>query len=72
MNKDGSVYLNIVESVVNDLKNIDFNNFVVIRSTVPPGTCDSLNVYFMPEFLTEKNYENDFINKNFFVFFNFK
>ncbi len=68
MNKDGSVYLNIVESVVNDLKNIDFNNFVVVRSTVPPGTCDSLNVYFMPEFLTEKNYENDFINNNLWIF----
>ena len=33
---------------------------VVIRSTVPPGTADKLYCYFMPEFLTEKNYINDF------------
>ena len=35
---------------------------VVVRSTVPPGTSDSLGVHFMPEFLTEKNWERDFTN----------
>ena len=43
------------------LETIKYNNFVVLRSTVP-GTSDVLKVYFMPEFLTEKNYEYDFIN----------
>ena len=64
MMKDGSCYLNILESVVSDLSKIkslnDIN--VVIRSTVPPGTADRLNCFFMPEFLTEKNYLNDFKN----------
>ena len=62
MNDDGSCYLNIVKSVMDDLKKINFENFVVLRSTVPVGTSDDLNCYFMPEFLTEKNFINDFIN----------
>ena len=67
MNKNGSCYLDIVNNVIKDLKKIidPSKNFIVIRSTVPPGTSNKLNVYFMPEFLTEKNYINDFImNKN--------
>ena len=65
MNKDGSCYLNIINSVMKDLKNIDYRGFVVLRSTVPAGTCDKLKCRFMPEFLTEKNFIEDFIsNKN--------
>ena len=65
MNKDGSCYLKIVESVLDDLNSIDYKGFIVLRSTVPVGTCDRLNCRFMPEFLTEKNYIDDFIsNKN--------
>ena len=68
MNKDGSVHLNIVKSVVNDLKSLNFKNSIVIRSTVLPGTSDSLGVNFMPEFLTEKNYQQDFINNKLWIF----
>ena len=69
-NKDGSCHLNILNSVVNDIKQFsDLNKkLVVVRSTVPPGTSDSLNCYFMPEFLTEKNFERDFINNKNWVF----
>ena len=70
MNKDGSCHLNIVESVVGELKkitNLD-ETLVVLRSTVPPGTSDNLNCYFMPEFLTEKNFVNDFINNKDWIF----
>lgn len=35
MSKDGSCYLGIVESVLNDLEKISYNGFVVLRSTVP-------------------------------------
>ena len=62
MNKDGSCYLGIVEKVVSNISeivNLD-EKLVVIRSTVPPGTSSKLNCYFMPEFLTEKNFEFDF------------
>lgn len=64
MRNDGSCYLGIVESVVNELmeKNVvnEPDNFIVIRSTVLPGTSDRLKCYFMPEFLTEKNFLEDF------------
>lgn len=68
MNKDGSVCLNIVKSVISNLKNINYNGFIVIRSTVLPGTSDELNVYFMPEFLTEKNFVNDFKTNPLWIF----
>lgn len=61
MSKDGSCHLNIVESVVKDLKEHHVEN-IVIRSTVPVNTSKDLGVFFMPEFLTEKNWEFDFAN----------
>lgn len=71
MNKDSSCYLGIIESVINDLKSINFDGYVILRSTVPPGTSDKLKCNFMPEFLTEKNYINDFINNEDWVFGSF-
>jgi len=70
MNTDGSCHTGILDSVVNDIKNIcDLNeNLIVIRSTVPPGISDKLNCYFMPEFLTEKNFVYDFINNENWIF----
>ena len=65
MDNEKKCYTGIVESVIKDLLSaeIDFNKTnVVIRSTVPPGTSNNLNCFFMPEFLTEANYINDFIN----------
>ena len=35
---------------------------------MPPGTSDNLNCYFMPEFLTEKNFERDFIENKDWIF----
>jgi len=61
MNKDGSIHLDIVESVVEYLKlKLRDNIFLVVRSTVLPGTCLKLETFFMPEFLTENNFEEDF------------
>jgi len=70
MRSDGSCHLNILESVVSDINKIKKVNdlFVVIRSTVPPGTCDRLGCYFMPEFLTEKNYLEDFKNNKDWIY----
>ena len=70
MENDGSCHVGILESVMNDLKNIiDLNEKIIVcRSTVPAGTCDILNCYFMPEFLTEKNFINDFINNEHWIF----
>lgn len=68
MNKNGECYLEIVKSVMEDLKKIEFKNYIVLRSTVPIGTSNSLKCYFMPEFLTEKNFVNDFINNHEWIF----
>ena len=64
MNKNGSCHLDIVQNVITDLGHVIDNNKtdIILRSTVPPGTSDKFNAFFMPEFLTEKNYEKDFIN----------
>ena len=58
---DGTCDTRIVETVVSDLKDLDITS-IVVRSTVPVGTCERLGVAFMPEFLTERNWENDVKN----------
>ena len=66
MNKDGSCYVNIVKEVVNNLH--DYSKYIIVRSTVPVGTCDELGCHFMPEFLSEKNYMDDFTNNKDWIF----
>jgi len=60
MDAEGRNHLGIVKSVVELLRQQEVNSHIVIRSTVLPGTCDELDCYFMPEFLTEKNWPQDF------------
>lgn len=60
MSKTGACHVHILESVVWQLREIRQDISIVIRSTVPPGTCDRLGCSFMPEFLTEKNFREDF------------
>jgi len=75
MNSDGSCHTSIVESVIDDVKNValrvsrDLNEFiVVVKSTVTPGFTETmrdqkgLRIVFSPEFLTEKNSIEDFEN----------
>lgn len=62
MNSDGSANLDIVRAVCEEIQEIDDSKYIVLRSTVPPGTSEELDVNFMPEFLTEKNWEDDFKN----------
>jgi UDP-glucuronate 4-epimerase len=64
----GECYLTYLECALKNLKEIRYNGYIVIRSTVPVGTCDKLNCYFMPEFLTEKNFKNDFITNKDWIF----
>ena len=65
MKKNGECYIGIVESVLQDLQSIQYNGIIILRSTIPVGTSDRLHCFFMPEFLTEANYIEDFKqNKN--------
>jgi len=60
---EGKCHIGIVEEVVNTLIDRGYNKHnIVVRSTVPVGTCDQLGVNFMPEFLTEKNWKSDVQN----------
>jgi UDPglucose 6-dehydrogenase len=68
MNADKSCDLSIVTKVVHELDDLGYEGFKVIRSTVPVGTSDSLGCYFMPEFLTEQNYLQDFRQNSNWIF----
>ena len=44
MKKDGSCDISIVESVIDEIEDVDISGkIVVIKSTVPPGTTERLN-----------------------------
>ena len=74
MKKSGECDLKIVEGSLATIDNLasvhDKSPIVIIKSTVPPGTCESLNnkfkninLVFSPEFLTEANSVDDFKNQ---------
>jgi UDPglucose 6-dehydrogenase len=66
MRVSGSCDVSIVSSVIDDIAQIDRRKYVVIKSTVTPGTTSRLasdfnmTIGFNPEFLTEANAHNDF------------
>lgn len=66
-NSDGSCDISIVESVVSQLVNYDYEGIIAIKSTVTPGTTQNLinkyhdRIIFVPEFLKERSAEYDFI-----------
>ena len=73
MNSNGSCNISIIENVLSELNNSDNikDKIIAIKSTISPGTTIdlqnkyiNLNLVFNPEFLTEKNYINDFRNQN--------
>jgi nucleotide sugar dehydrogenase len=70
MNKNGSCHIDIVEKAVADISDLNKDNIVVIKSTVPPGTVakwnkkyNNIDIIFNPEFLTEANAISDFENQ---------
>jgi len=66
MKDSGECDISIVEDVVGKIANLDRRKYVVIKSTVTPGTTSELAerhnmvIGFNPEFLTEANAYNDF------------
>ena len=71
--QDGSCDTSIVGSVLDDIAQVDRRKYVVIKSTVTPGTTSryasdfNMTVGFNPEFLTEANAHNDFRNQRLIV-----
>jgi|TARA_Y100000310_G_scaffold66209_1_gene61592 UDPglucose 6-dehydrogenase len=73
MKPDSSIDLSIVESVFQNIAEVNKNkeNVIVLKSTVIPGTTESLsnkysslNIVFNPEFLTERKAKFDFLNQS--------
>lgn len=66
-NTDGSCNISVIESVVQDLENINYTGIVALKSTITPGTTDkfiekyNLKICFVPEFLREKYAQEDFV-----------
>ncbi len=66
MKESGECDTSIVISVIKQIASIDRRKYVVIKSTVTPGTTEKLSkefgmvMAFNPEFLTEANAHNDF------------
>ena len=65
--ENGKCNTSIVRRCIKTLKDNAIHN-IVLRSTVPPGTSEELGVSFMPEFLTEANWKQDFFNCKQWVF----
>tara|TARA_R100000030_G_scaffold51348_2_gene38662 strand:+ start:3114 stop:3995 length:882 start_codon:yes stop_codon:yes gene_type:complete len=75
-NKDGSMNLDIVRQVLQDISDVNKrdDNVVLLRSTVTPGTTrklqrefSNIRIVFNPEFLTERSAKFDFINQSRFI-----
>ena len=56
LNHDGTCYTKILEDTISQCS----NPYKIIRSTIPVGFAAKHGCYFMPEFLTEATWENDF------------
>jgi UDPglucose 6-dehydrogenase len=70
MKSTGECDTSIVEQVVDDICTSTEHVTIIIKSTVPPETTDKLQarhpnhyILFNPEFLTEANYLNDYLNQ---------
>lgn len=70
MSIQGNCDISIVESVITQISTEHSNKIIVIKSTVPPGTTETLQnryrtntILFSPEFLTEANYTNDYLHQ---------
>tara|TARA_R100000234_G_scaffold40732_1_gene24393 strand:- start:3500 stop:4339 length:840 start_codon:yes stop_codon:yes gene_type:complete len=75
MQKSGKCDLSIIQNAMRDISRHYNNNIIVLKSTVPPGTCrqikqqhKNLRIVFSPEFLTEANYVEDFKTCNRMIF----
>jgi nucleotide sugar dehydrogenase len=75
MRTNGTCDLSIIFGAMKEVTENYNNNILVLKSTVPPGTClkikelhPELRIVFSPEFLTEANFVNDFKNCNRMIF----
>lgn len=63
----GECHTGILESAIKNVRRVNQRTWICIKSTIPPGTTQKFhekwrNICFNPEFLTEANALNDFVN----------
>tara|TARA_Y100000816_G_scaffold256039_1_gene209263 strand:+ start:349 stop:1206 length:858 start_codon:yes stop_codon:yes gene_type:complete len=73
MYEDGSQNIEIVKSVLNEISIADYEVPVILKSTVLPNHLSELHqrykkFVYNPEFLTERNADQDFINSPLIIF----
>lgn len=73
MKNDGNQDLEILHNVICQLNNIHISAEIILKSTVLPNAINSLkslmpDIIYNPEFLTEKNANQDFINSELILF----
>jgi UDP-glucuronate decarboxylase len=64
MNHNGNCYTKLLEDSLSSIS----NPYKIIRSTVPIGFSYKFSSIFMPEFLTELNWKQDFCESNYYIF----
>lgn len=69
---DGSCDTSILESVLVELHNVNYNNVIISKVTAPPQVYTNLqkmytNLVHVPEFLTALNAKDDYINSKFCI-----
>lgn len=73
MKQNGECDVFVVSSVIDDIAQVDRNKYVIIKSTVTPGTTERLasdfnmKIAFNPEFLTEAKAVKDFQSQSLIV-----
>jgi UDPglucose 6-dehydrogenase len=70
MSQDGSCDTSILESVLDNLKNVNYTGVIISKCTAPPTVYTRLqkefpNLVHVPEFLTAANALNDYLNGTF-------
>ena len=74
MREDGDQNIEILNSVLDDLLDIDLTSCtIILKSTVLPSNIEAIskehpNLIYNPEFLREKSAESDFISAEFHIF----
>tara|TARA_B100001287_G_C22636362_1_gene507779 strand:+ start:203 stop:1039 length:837 start_codon:yes stop_codon:yes gene_type:complete len=72
MMKNKDCDLTIIKTALKSVSKVNSQDkTIVLKSTIPPGTCEKIskefklpNLVFNPEFLTEANAYNDFVNQD--------
>ena len=73
MQENGDQDISIVNDVLFEINEFDIGGVIVIKSTIHPGNIDKIKkitsqFVYNPEFLTEKNAKEDFINSELIIF----